>query len=236
MSKNSLERLAAIWRANVHELLDRLEDPEKMVQQLVRDMEDSVNKAVAAVGQAVAEQRRLEKERERNNLKMREWQEKAEHALQGGDEEYARQALAHKAHLAQANAALEPAMVQSVETVARLRVHLDELRDRLQEARGRQKTLVARYRAGRLHGGAEAMAGSQEGALGKVAQIEERVRAHEQDFARFEEKVEAAVAQAELHREMAGHRQEEQKLLEVERKKQVEDELAALKARLHKGG
>ena len=57
MSKGTLDRIAAIWRANVNEVLDQLEDPEKLVPQLVRDMEDSVDRAVAALGKAVANEK-----------------------------------------------------------------------------------------------------------------------------------------------------------------------------------
>ncbi|MBT4098635.1 MAG: hypothetical protein HOE86_13370, partial [Gemmatimonadetes bacterium] len=55
----TLNRITHIVRSNVNEVLDRLEDPEKMVRQMVRDMEATVDRAVGAVSTAVADQRRL---------------------------------------------------------------------------------------------------------------------------------------------------------------------------------
>ena len=70
MVKTTLSRISDIVRSNVNELLDQLEDPEKMVRQMVRDMEVEVDRVTGAVGTAVAGVRRLQKEQENQNQKQ----------------------------------------------------------------------------------------------------------------------------------------------------------------------
>ena len=237
MSKGTLYRIAAIWRANVNEVLDQLEDPEKLVPQLVRDIEDSVDRAVAALGKAVANEKRLQKERAKNEDEIIHAQEKAEMAVEKDDEQAARLYLAKKAQLAQANAAIAPALAESGEAVAQLRAQLEELRARLGEAKNRQHVLIERVRAGR-----RSASGAESGDLGsggeahtRFAEIERRVRDHERDFARFEEKALVAEAEAELQRELAESERNDREIKKIEAEQRVEEELKALRAKTQKG-
>ena len=59
MAKGTIARIRDILKSNMNEMLDRAEDPEKIIRQMVRDMEDAVNKATASVVTAVANQKRL---------------------------------------------------------------------------------------------------------------------------------------------------------------------------------
>lgn len=237
MSKGTLDRIAAIWRANVNEVLDQLEDPEKLVPQLVRDMEDSVDRAVAALGKAVANEKRLQKEHAKNEDEMVHAQEKAELAVEKDDEQAARLYLAKKAQLAQTNAAIAPALAESSEVVAQLRAQLEELRARLGEAKNRQHVLIERVRAGR-----RSVSGVEGGDLGtdgeahaRFGEIERRVRDHERDFARFEEKALVAEAEAELQRELAESERNDREIKKIEAEQRVETELAALREKAQKG-
>lgn len=236
MSKGTLDRIAAIWRANVNEVLDHLEDPEKLVPQLVRDMEDSVDRAVAALGKAVANEKRLQKEHANNEEQMVSAQERAEIAIEKDDEQAARLYLAKKAQLAQSNAAIAPALSESGEAVAQLRVQLEELRARLEEAKSRQHALVERVRAGR-RSGSEGSGNLNAGGDAHVrfAEIERRVRDHERDFSRFEEKAMVAEAEAEVQRELDESERNDRELKKIEAQHRVEEELKALRAKAKKG-
>ncbi len=231
MSKGTMDRIAAIWRSNVNEVLDHLEDPEKIVPQMVRDMEASVDQAVASLSKAVANQKRLEKEHARNVDKIAECQEKAEVAVEKGDEEYARLVLAQKAQLGQTNAALEPLLEESREVVVQLRPQLEELRTRLGEAKERQDALISRVRSERRQQAADKGVGigTESEAYVRFAEIEQRVRDHEKDFARFEEQAMVADAEAELLREMAEGERTERELKRMEAEHRVEEELAKLR-------
>ena len=223
MAKGTFSRMTDILKANINELLDRAEDPQKMIRQMVREMEDAVNKATASVGTAVANQKRLERQfTERMNL-VQDWQGKAERAVEAGNDELGRRALERKSAFARAAADLEPVLEESRQSAAQLRDQLRELKTRLEEARARQGTLVARQRA------AEAKKKMSQSISGLGADAFS-------SFERFEQKIEAAEAEAEAHGEIAGEMASiEKEVGQLGREKEVEEELAALKSRLSKG-
>lgn len=231
MAKGTIDRIAAIWKSNLNEVLDRIEDPVKMVDQIARDVEDAVDQAVAGLARAMATERRLEREVQRNAEQIQTWQTKAEGAMATGDEEYARLVLVQKARLEQANIRLEPALAESRETVAQMRVQVEQVRGKLAEVRTRREKLIARYRASQRHG-EEGTAGIYEevGAVARFAAVEQQVQVHERDLARFEEQAEQLAAEAEVQRELAEERRVERELEKVERDHKVDEELAALKA------
>ena len=74
MAKGTFARMADILKSNINELLDRAEDPEKMIRQMVREMEEAVNKATASVGTAVANNKRLERQHNERAATAKEWQ------------------------------------------------------------------------------------------------------------------------------------------------------------------
>ena len=114
----TLDRISHILRSNVNEVLDRLEDPEKMVRQMVRDMEAAVDRAVGAVSTAVADQRRLAKEKAATRERIENMHAKATRALERGDEALARQALARKVVLEETLAGIERVSAADVQRVA----------------------------------------------------------------------------------------------------------------------
>lgn len=229
MAKRSIERLADIWRSNVNEFLDRLEDPDKMVRQVIRDMEVAVDHAVAGASQAVAEERRLEKQHEQHQAEIARCRQKAERAVADGDEEYARLALARKADLEAQMAALAPALVESRETTQRLRQQLEDMRLRLQEARNRQQSLVSRYRAASRQ--VPENGDVPDDPFARFRAIEQRVADHESELSRFAARVEETDAEAEVHEELARSQKTARRLDEADRARQVEEELAALRQR-----
>lgn len=222
MARGSIDRIGAIWKSNINELLDRMEDPEKMVRQFVRDMEEEVDKAVRAAAGAMANQRRVEREYEESQARVREWRQRAERAVEKGDEEGARRALERKAFCARAAEVAGAAAEESRQAAAQLHAQLDELRAGLREARSRQGALIGRYQAARKQpqAGAEGLAGT--------VRLEERIAAHKREFERMVEQVETAEAEAELQRQLAA----EPRIQEPGAEERVEDELAELKTRV----
>ena len=222
MAKGTFARMTDILKANINELLDRAEDPQKMIRQMVREMEEAVNKATASVGTAVANQKRLERQHGEKLTLAQDWQRRAERAVEAGDDDLARRALERKTAFAGAAADLKPVLEESRQSAAQLRDQLRELKTRLEEARARQGTLVARQRA------AEAKK--------KLAQSISGIGADAfSSFERFEQKIEAAEAEAEAHGEVAGEMASiEKEVGRLDRDKEVEEELEALKSRLRK--
>ena len=223
MGKGVFSRMTDILKSNINEALDRAEDPEKMIRQMVREMEEAVGKATASVGTAVANQKRLERQCKEKEDQVNEWQGKAECAVEAGQDDLARRALERKGVLLQATQELKPALEESQQAADQLRVQLRELKTKLEEARTRQGTLVARHRAAEAR---KKLAQSISG-LGSDAFS---------SFERFEQKIESSEAEAEAHSEIAGDIENiEREMHQLEQGKEVEDELATLKARLNKG-
>ena len=89
-------RMADIFKANINDLLDRAEDPEKMIKQMVIEMEEAVNKATLAVGSAIANEKSLERQYTKQVAQVNDWQQKAIQAVGAGRDDLAKQALERK--------------------------------------------------------------------------------------------------------------------------------------------
>ena len=220
MAKGMFTRMTDILRSNINEALDRAEDPEKLIRQMIREMEEAVNKATASVGTAVANQKRLERQRDERVTQTQDWQRKAERAVEAGEDELARRALERKTVLQRAAEDLAPPAEESRRTAQQLREQLRELKGKLEEARTRQVTLMARHRAAEAR---KKLAQSIHG-LGDDAFS---------SFERFEQRVEESEAEAEAHTEVASELDDvEQRVRDLDRSASVEEELRALKERL----
>ncbi len=232
MVKTTLSRIAAIVRSNVNELLDQLEDPEKMVRQMVRDMEADVDRVTAAVGTAVAGVRRLQKEQENQRSRSHGLQTRAERALEAGDEVLARQILARRVVLDQATDDLQPALVEGRLTVERLKAQLTSLRADLEDARQRQGSLIARIRAN--HGPilSEAAAESHD-PFAYLQQLEQRLEHNRGEFERLRQRLEltdvAHEAAAEASIELGQDALLGQRMAALDVEQRVEAELASLR-------
>ena len=217
MAKGMFARMADIVKSNINELLDRAEEPEKMIRQMVREMEDAVGKATASVGTALANQKRLERQRNEKMNQAEDWQRKAEISVKSGEEGLARQALERKNVYRKAADDLSPAVEEARQTAEQLKEQLRELKGKLEEARTRQGTLAARHQAARARAElAQSMNGIGSDAFSS--------------FERFEQKVEQSEAVAEAHTDIAGELAEvEREASRLDRAGAVEDELRALK-------
>jgi phage shock protein A len=224
----SIDRLIAIWKSHFNEALDQLEDPEKMARQLVRDMEVAVDKTTAAVAGALADQRRLERERQRHQARAEEYRREAEAAVEAGDEARARQALERKAGLTQQLDDLGRALEESKQVSSRLREELDQLRASLRQAQARQGALIARYQSAKLQ------RRWGEGTAPDLQRLEQRLKEGPQGFEQLEQRIEAAEAEAQLRRELAGETGREAQARAQENQTRVEEELQALRRKLNK--
>jgi phage shock protein A len=213
MAKGIFSRMTDIVKSNINELLDRAEEPEKMIRQMVCEMEEAVNKTTASVGTAVANQKRLERQYNEKNAQIAEWQRKAEKAVEAGNDGLARRALERKGVFQKAADDLQPALEESVKTADQLRDQLRELKTKLEEARTRHRAAEARKRL------AQSISGLGNDAFSS--------------FERFEQKIESSEAEADAHTEVAGDMEDiEKEVRNIEQKEDVEDELSALKARV----
>ena len=147
MVKSTLGRLGNILTSSINDALDRLEDPEKQVRQLVRDMETAVDDAVSSVGAAIADERRLARRCEEEERRVTRLGEMARQALASGDESTARSFTERRLLSEGAAADAAAALADSRDTAAQLKSQLAQMRLNAQRARDRQGSLIARLRA-----------------------------------------------------------------------------------------
>jgi phage shock protein A len=220
-----LERISTLIKANINELLDKAEDPEKMLNQLIRDMEEGYREAREQVINSMADQKRLEKKYLANLNLAKEWEHKAEVAVQSSDEDLARKALKRAQDYEELSNDLKLALDKQEDSVANLRVQLVALRAKIEEAKQKRGVLVARHR--RL----EAEEKIRESASGLKA-TDEAFAA----FQRMEDRIELEEMRMEAVAELAELDEEaeavEARLAQEEAELQIEERLSALKARL----
>ncbi|MCE2503195.1 MAG: PspA/IM30 family protein [Chlorobi bacterium] len=216
-------RLTDIMKANINELLDRAEDPEKMIKQMVLEMEEAMNKATLAVGQAIANEKSLERQYNRQTKQMEDWQQKAVQAVQAGRDDLASQALQRKNTIGQNVSDLERMLAEARASSQGLRTQLDQLKSKLDEARMRQNTLIARSQTAKAKKQvAQSFAGVGSDAFSK--------------FDKLEQKVEKSEAEAEAFTQLAGENTSlEDEFKALGASSAADDELAALKAQLGMG-
>ncbi|ALG67043.1 PspA/IM30 family protein [Beggiatoa leptomitoformis] len=140
-------RVNDILNANVNDLLDKVEDPERMIKQLIREMEEQIASAKDGVVHAIASEKQLLRELEQQKAQSAEWQNKAETALRAYKEDLARSALQRKTEIDNVIRNLEPAWQTAKTTSERLKNQLRQLENKVEETKRKQGALVARQRA-----------------------------------------------------------------------------------------
>ncbi len=219
MARGALSRIANLIRADLDEVLNRMEDPRKLIPYLIREMEEAVEAAVDEVARAVANERGLERRLGQAGKRVDSWQSKAEAAVTAGDEETARRALEHRMLESSAVEDLEAALTESRQATESLKQQLDACRTKLQTARSRQRTVVARKAAVTLR---------RAGRPGP----DPIDRAAFDDYDRLVDAVAADEAAAEVYEQVAGTAGAlDAELEKLERRQKIEEALDELKSR-----
>ncbi|MCI0638499.1 MAG: PspA/IM30 family protein [Gemmataceae bacterium] len=214
---NVFSRLSEIVSVNVHALLDRAENPERMLAHLLRTMEENLASARQNAALAIAAERSLGRELEQNQALAEHWQEQARKALAQGRDDLARRALAHKLDYQGLAAALESQHAAALKLSVEVKGSLRALQNRVAEARRRQFMLVARQRAAQVRLEVErALSGPASVSFTRFAQLERRLMENEDRIA----------AQVEALRLDDGL---EDELEKMERDRLIEQELVRLR-------
>jgi phage shock protein A len=137
-------RLADIINANLNAVLDRAEDPEKMIRQMIHEMEDTLVEVRANAARMIADRKGLERRRGSLDAAQVEWQRKAELALSKEREDLARAALTEKARLAQDLKDLDEELVHLDTALVKYEEDIAKLEAKLREAKAKQKAILAR--------------------------------------------------------------------------------------------
>jgi phage shock protein A len=138
------ERISDLVRANINDLIDKAENPEKMVKQIIIDMEDQLRKATQGLGTAMGSFNQVKKQLENAQEQSNTWQTKAKTCLEQGNEELAKKALENKVSQDKMVAQYQEMTTSMEAQVNEIKSQIDVLKQKLEEARSKQAMLVAR--------------------------------------------------------------------------------------------
>jgi len=144
-----LDRVATLVRANLNDLVDRAENPEKMLKQVILDMENQFIQVKTQVAIALADLHVLEKKKKENAEKHAEWMRKAELAVGKNDDDLARAALERALSFQQITESFHQQIADQEVQVESLKSALKKLELKLSEARGKADLLIAQHRRSR---------------------------------------------------------------------------------------
>jgi len=213
-----MERVSTLLRANLNDLIDRAEDPAKMIRQVILDMENQLMQVKTQVAIAIADLHVLERKRTEDAEREASWMRKADLALAKPDEALARAALERAVSTRKMMTAFDEQIADQKVQVENLKSAFAKLETKLAEARGKSDVLVARSRRSRII------------TRTADAELEAGVSARSATFDRMEDKVARSEAYGEaLHSLM--NDDVEGKLAALEKEDEVERLLAELKAR-----
>ncbi|MGQ4808031.1 Phage shock protein A [Candidatus Entotheonellaceae bacterium PAL068K] len=139
-------RVRDIINANVNAMLDRAEDPEKLIRLMIQEMEDTLVEVKASCAGAMATKKRVQRELEQTLTRARQWGDRARLAVDKDRENLAREALLEKRRYQQQAEALDKELIQCDALVEQYQDEIMQLGDKLNTARDKQRLLVQRHR------------------------------------------------------------------------------------------
>jgi len=212
-----MERVATLLRANVNDLVDRAEDPEKMLKQLLLDMENQLLQVKTQVAIAIADQHLLQKKAKEQEEAAASWHGKAELALQKNKEEMARAALERALSHEQMGEGFKHQVEEQTAEATALRSSYNSLQAKLQETRAQCEMLVAQHRRSRMAGKAP----------GRLTAVNSTTRAN--TLGRLKATIQNADAEREAGRILLTDDSLEDDFAKMERDEKVERLLGELK-------
>ena len=215
-------RISTIFKANVNEALDKAEDPEKLLNQITIEMNEQLIDTKQKVAAAIADEKRLQRQYQETTEQAKGWEEKATVAVQQERDDLAREALARRNEAQQIADEYKIQWDKQRQAINQLKEHLRALELKIGEANRKKHLLIARQKRAKaqkqIH---ETMVGMKDSSAFNT-------------FERMEQKVGDMEARADAAAEMADFEKDplEDEFAALEKTGNVEDDLAALKAKL----
>ena len=211
-------RFTDIINSNINNLLDKAEDPAKMVRLIIQEMEDTLVEVRSSSAKTLAEKKELARQVTRLEKDAQQWQEKAELALSKDRDDLARAALMEKKKSSESAQALLEELAHTDDHISKLQDEISQLQDKLTDAKSRQKAILIR----------EKSASSRL----KVKENIHSTRVNDalSRFDHYERKIDGIEAEVESYD--LGSKSLADEIAELESDEKVDDELAQLKAKI----
>jgi len=213
-----LDRVSTLIRANLNDLVDRAEDPSKMIKQVILDMENQLLQVKTQVAISIADQHMLEKKEQESADRATEWMRKAEISVDKGQDDLARAALERHKSAERTTASFHEQVEDQRAQVTTLKVALGKLETKLNEAQSKSDMLIAQHRRARALGNAS----DARMAIGSRSTI--------RTFERMKEKITVSEAVSQAKHEMVTDDLDD-RFAQMERDDEVDRLLAELKAK-----
>ncbi|MDX2243482.1 MAG: PspA/IM30 family protein [Leptolyngbyaceae cyanobacterium bins.302] len=210
------DRIWRVIRANLNSLISQAEDPEKILEQTVLDMQEDLIQLRQAVAQAIATQKRTERQYSQAMTTSDEWYRRAQLAIQKGDDTLAREALTRRKSYQETATVMKTQLDQQVSVVAQLKQNMMKLESKISEAKTKKDLYIARARSAKASQQINEMLGNVGTGSAMAA------------FERMEEKVLQMEAQAEAVSEL-GMDDLEKRFEQLGQADDIDAELAAMK-------
>ena len=219
------QRLGDLLKSNINDLIDRAEDPEKMVKQIIIDMQEELNKSTQALGKAVSSEKIAKKQYDDAVRKSAEWEARAKTAITAGDDALAKKALENKVKADKDVLAYQEMYETISQQTDTIRTQVEVLKSKLEEAKSRQAMLIARSQ----------MADTQKSIAKSAGGFDPNSASDK--FDRMEEKIAAKEAEAQAFSEIAAENSMEnddtaKQFEKLETDSKVNSELERLKAEM----
>ena len=214
------DRISRVVRGNLNDLVSKAEEPEKILEQAVIDMQEDLGQLRQAVAKAIASQKRTQQQYTQVQSEAAKWHERAQLALRKGDETLAREALVRKKAQSDTGNTLKIQLDQQTAQVDTMKKNMIALQSKIAEAKTKKDMLKARAAAARANEQLQETMGS----LGTSSALAA--------FERMEDKVLQMEAKSEAIGELVGSTDLESQFAALEAGSDVEDELSAMKAQM----
>lgn len=216
-----LDRISQVLRSNVNDMLDRAEDPEKMLNQILRDMEDSLRQGQSQVADQIAQEKMLQMDLDTAKKNADEWGQKAELAVSKGMDDLAREGLHRQADYEAQVAIYQKQLDAQHQAVQKLKADLDALEAKYEDARRNKDALIARAKT----------ASAQQ----QIATASQKLSAvdYSSDLARMQRRIQEQEARVAANEEVQKSTVDD-KFQQLGDQDEIEKRLAALKQKMGK--
>ncbi len=216
-----LDRISQVLRSNVNDMLDRAEDPEKMLNQILRDMEDSLRQGQSQVADQIAQEKMIQMDLDTAKKNADEWGKKAELAVSKGMDDLAREGLHRQADYEAQVEIYQKQLDAQHQAVQKLKADLEALQSKYDDARRNKDALIAR--AKRASAQQQISTASQ-----KLSAVD-----YSSDLARMQRRIQEQEARVAANEEIQKSTVDDQ-FKQLGDQDEIEKRLAALKQKMGK--